>query len=516
MRLSAAGRGPLADAPPAASRRHRGRAAGSGGWARRVARRAAPRPPPAAGAGRARRPGRSGSAAGTTAPASRVEVTVYPDLPAARRLRIAVRTGRFRQEGRRSRGPLGLGTEFESVRDYLPDDDIRQVNWRATERLGRPMSNTVPRRARPRRPLRDRLRPADVGAAARPHAARRCRRRRGRRGGGRRGGRRPLRRARLRPPSSAGSLRPAAADADAVVRALFDLEPEPFDSRLRARVPACRRGEAGVRDPLHRPARAGGRAAAARRIAAARRGGTRSRSRARPTPTCRSSSTAEPERPRRGLPRSGGGRGARRARARRRAAAPRRRRLSSRRRRTRSRPPASRHICGEGSGSPVSSAAPERPAPRRSRRARSRRAPPSSRPVPGGRDEALDEAGDDEPRRRAEHDRDCGPRLPPQGRPRASAVPARRSAQPNRSPAAPATTMHESSSTPCAVTSSKNGRPLPAPIARPETTPRSTPLHDQHRRRADAGQDAAGEREDGHADVVREDLARRTPPPARD
>ena len=27
------------------------------------------------------------------------------------------------------------------MRDYLPDDDIRQVNWRATARLGRPMSN---------------------------------------------------------------------------------------------------------------------------------------------------------------------------------------------------------------------------------------------------------------------------------------------------------------------------------------------------------------------------------------
>ena len=27
------------------------------------------------------------------------------------------------------------------MRDYLPDDDVRQVNWRATARLGRPMSN---------------------------------------------------------------------------------------------------------------------------------------------------------------------------------------------------------------------------------------------------------------------------------------------------------------------------------------------------------------------------------------
>ena len=70
------------------------------------------------------------------------ELVVYPDLPTARRLALAVRTGRFRDEGRRSRGPLGLGTDFESIRDYSPDDDVRQLNWRATERLGRPMSNT--------------------------------------------------------------------------------------------------------------------------------------------------------------------------------------------------------------------------------------------------------------------------------------------------------------------------------------------------------------------------------------
>jgi uncharacterized protein (DUF58 family) len=68
-------------------------------------------------------------------------VTVYPDVPSARRLALAVRQGRFREAGRLTRGPLGLGTEFESIRDYEPDDDIRQVNWRATERLQRPMSN---------------------------------------------------------------------------------------------------------------------------------------------------------------------------------------------------------------------------------------------------------------------------------------------------------------------------------------------------------------------------------------
>jgi uncharacterized protein (DUF58 family) len=69
------------------------------------------------------------------------EVTVYPDVPAARRLALAVQQGRFRAAGQLNRGPLGLGTEFESIRDYEPDDDIRQVNWRATERMQRPMSN---------------------------------------------------------------------------------------------------------------------------------------------------------------------------------------------------------------------------------------------------------------------------------------------------------------------------------------------------------------------------------------
>jgi uncharacterized protein (DUF58 family) len=69
-------------------------------------------------------------------------VTVYPDLPAARRLALDVRLGRFRDDARRSRGQLGLGTDLESIRDYQPADDIRQVNWKATARVGRPMSNT--------------------------------------------------------------------------------------------------------------------------------------------------------------------------------------------------------------------------------------------------------------------------------------------------------------------------------------------------------------------------------------
>lgn len=69
------------------------------------------------------------------------ELRVYPDLRPARRLVLALRQGASTAEGRLRRGAVGLGTEFESIREYSPDDDIRSVNWRATARMGRPMSN---------------------------------------------------------------------------------------------------------------------------------------------------------------------------------------------------------------------------------------------------------------------------------------------------------------------------------------------------------------------------------------
>src|SRR5262249_43955100 len=74
-------------------------------------------------------------------PGEAAELRVFPDLHTARRLAVTVARGRFRESGATAYGLLGLGTEFESIRDYEPDDDIRQVNWRATARLGRPMSN---------------------------------------------------------------------------------------------------------------------------------------------------------------------------------------------------------------------------------------------------------------------------------------------------------------------------------------------------------------------------------------
>lgn len=68
------------------------------------------------------------------------ELVVYPDLPQARRLARAARSGLL-GEPLRHRGPLGVGTEFELVRDHVAGDDVRQMNWLAAARLGKPMTN---------------------------------------------------------------------------------------------------------------------------------------------------------------------------------------------------------------------------------------------------------------------------------------------------------------------------------------------------------------------------------------
>jgi uncharacterized protein (DUF58 family) len=93
--------------------------------------------PPVSGRGR----GPLGLGRCTFAGEGEAPLLVYPDVVAAHRIVVAIRRGQLRDPGLRARGPLGLGTDFESVRDYLPDDDVRQINWTASERTGRPMSN---------------------------------------------------------------------------------------------------------------------------------------------------------------------------------------------------------------------------------------------------------------------------------------------------------------------------------------------------------------------------------------
>ena len=87
-----------------------------------------------------RRTGPLGLARWTHVHGGSVVVSSHADLPGARRIARAVQEGRFADPGLR-RGALGLGTDFESVREYAPDDDIRRMNWKATERVGHPMVN---------------------------------------------------------------------------------------------------------------------------------------------------------------------------------------------------------------------------------------------------------------------------------------------------------------------------------------------------------------------------------------
>jgi uncharacterized protein (DUF58 family) len=68
-------------------------------------------------------------------------VRVYPNLRELRRYDLMVRRGLETQAvGRPVRAP-GASTEFERLRDYVPDDDFRRINWKATARRGQPIVN---------------------------------------------------------------------------------------------------------------------------------------------------------------------------------------------------------------------------------------------------------------------------------------------------------------------------------------------------------------------------------------
>jgi uncharacterized protein (DUF58 family) len=68
-------------------------------------------------------------------------VRVYPGLRDLRRYDLLMRRGLEARPGaQRVRRP-GASTEFERVRDYVPDDEFRRINWKATARRGQPMVN---------------------------------------------------------------------------------------------------------------------------------------------------------------------------------------------------------------------------------------------------------------------------------------------------------------------------------------------------------------------------------------
>lgn len=65
---------------------------------------------------------------------------VYPNLLNVRRYELLLRRNRLQELGLRHTRLFGQGTEFERLREYLPDDGYRHIDWKATARRHRPVT----------------------------------------------------------------------------------------------------------------------------------------------------------------------------------------------------------------------------------------------------------------------------------------------------------------------------------------------------------------------------------------
>ncbi len=67
-------------------------------------------------------------------------VRVYPNLFKDATLELTAHRGRLQMAGVRAMRIQGIGREFESLRDYQPDDEMRRIDWKATARRGKLIS----------------------------------------------------------------------------------------------------------------------------------------------------------------------------------------------------------------------------------------------------------------------------------------------------------------------------------------------------------------------------------------
>jgi uncharacterized protein (DUF58 family) len=61
-------------------------------------------------------------------------IRVYPNVLALREFNLLNQKGRLREIGIRRSRMRGLGTEFESLREYAEGDDFRKIDWKASAR----------------------------------------------------------------------------------------------------------------------------------------------------------------------------------------------------------------------------------------------------------------------------------------------------------------------------------------------------------------------------------------------
>lgn len=75
--------------------------------------------------------------------AARTAVAVYPDMRGASRLLLSDAVLDFVNLGLRQLRRDGRGSEFARLRDYAQGDSVRDVDWKATARRGRPVTRVL-------------------------------------------------------------------------------------------------------------------------------------------------------------------------------------------------------------------------------------------------------------------------------------------------------------------------------------------------------------------------------------
>lgn len=69
-------------------------------------------------------------------------VAVYPSFMQMRRYQLLAVTNQLQQGGSRPLRKIGQSLEFEQIKEYVPGDDYRNINWQATARKNSLMLNT--------------------------------------------------------------------------------------------------------------------------------------------------------------------------------------------------------------------------------------------------------------------------------------------------------------------------------------------------------------------------------------
>lgn len=70
------------------------------------------------------------------------EAAVYPSFMHFRKYQLIAQAAQTSETGARKARKIGQSLEFEQIKEYVPGDDVRTLNWKATARKGSLMVNT--------------------------------------------------------------------------------------------------------------------------------------------------------------------------------------------------------------------------------------------------------------------------------------------------------------------------------------------------------------------------------------